>query len=100
MRADGGSIHVYSETAVVGDGQLVPSVRVVTLVDRLVHATGVEIHVTPAQARRVGLDLIAAASAAMADTGVRRAARAHGYDGDGIVEAMATVVAETLDREP
>lgn len=94
MKLSGGSVDVSSGTT-VSAGIMQPAVQMAVESG----TAAVLLHMRPAEARRVGLDLIAAASSAMADTGVRRAARAHGLDGDGILETMAGVVAETLALE-
>lgn len=57
------------------------------------------VNMLPAQARRVGLDLIAAATAATLETAVRAWARQHGQDGDGIIAWMKIAVDELLDSE-
>jgi hypothetical protein len=48
------------------------------------------------EARAVGLDLIAAASQAIADTNLRRIAKASGTDGDALVAGLRDLTDETL----
>ncbi len=54
------------------------------------------IHLRPAEARAIGLDLIAAASQALADTVLRRLAREHGTDSDGYVGRLRDATREEL----
>lgn len=48
------------------------------------------------EARAVGLDLIAAASQAIADTALRRIAKTNGQDGDSLVAQLRDLTDETL----
>jgi hypothetical protein len=54
------------------------------------------IQLLPEEARAIGLDLIAAASLAIADTTFRRAARERGVDGDELVGRLRATTREWL----
>jgi hypothetical protein len=78
------------------DPQPVPIVRM-TATDKDGNVARVDM--LPVKARRVGLDLIAVASNAVADTAVRAWARENGQDADSIVAWIETGTREILDSE-
>jgi hypothetical protein len=74
----------------------VPIVRV-TATDR--EGKSVVVDMVPVFARRIGLDLIAAASSATDEVSIRAWAREHGQDADTIIGWMKTGTRELLDSE-
>jgi hypothetical protein len=79
-----------------GDPTPVPIVRA-TATDK--NGQTVTVDMLPIFARRIGLDLIAAASSATDEVSVRAWARQHGQDADGIIAWMKTGTQELLDSE-
>ena len=79
----GSDIRVGSGTGIASqtDGRMVPLVTLTVEVE----GEAVTAYVPPAKARSIGLDLIAAAAHAAADTAIRGLARDQGLDGDGLV---------------
>jgi hypothetical protein len=57
------------------------------------------LHLTPAYARRVGLDLVGAASAAVTETAIRAWAKDRGEDADTIILWLRTGTQVLLDSE-
>ena len=79
-------------------GTLIPIVRVVVKPEG---AEPITAYLTPITARRIGLDLLATATMAWADTGMRMWARDHGQDGDGLIGSVKALVDIALeDEEP
>ena len=74
----------------------VPIVRVIAT-DR--DGESVIVDMMPTFARRIGLDLIAAASSATDEVSIRAWARANGQDADGIIGWMKLGTKELLDSE-
>lgn len=93
MKFGGGEVAIAAGTGVVGTA-FSPVVRV-----RVADEAGgeVTIHVTPAQARRLGLDLVSAAVGALHDVAMREVARQRGVDGDGLIEDVKTHVESIFD---
>jgi hypothetical protein len=56
----------------------------------------VALWIRPLEARAIGLDLIGAAHASMADTVLRAIAQGHGLDGDGLIAMLRAVTDEEL----
>lgn len=79
-----------------GDPSPVPLVRV-TATDR--DGASVVVDMLPAFARRIGLDLIAAASSATDEASIRAWARSAGQDADTVIGWMKTGTTELLDSE-
>jgi hypothetical protein len=79
-----------------GDPTPIPIVRV-TATDR--DGNEVTVEMLPVKARRVGLDMIAAGTMAVAETSIRAWARAKGQDGDEIIMWIRTGMDELLDSE-
>lgn len=87
-------VDVRSVVAARGS-ELLPMVALeITLRDE--HAL---VNLYPAEARRIGLDLLSAAVAAIHDTGLRRAARNLGADGDGLTDAVRLETAKVFQAE-
>lgn len=86
MSIPSANVHVGSGTGVASqtDGRMVPLVQLQVEVE----GETVTAFIQPAQARSIGLDLIAAAAHAAADTSIRRLARERGLDGDSLVLAF------------
>ena len=79
-----------------GDATPVPIVRV-TATDR--DGKSVTVDMIPVQARRIGLDLIAAGSSATDEVSIRAWARTNGQDADSIIGWMKMGTKELLDSE-
>jgi hypothetical protein len=80
------------------DGKITALVRV-TVRSAEDLASGAEARVVwlrPIEARAVGLDLIGAAHAAIADAGVRAMARKHGLDGDSLIGLQRAITEAEL----
>lgn len=78
------------------DPQPLPIVRAICT-DR--DGNRVQLDMLPARARRIGLDLIGAASAATAEVAIRAWARERGQDGDSIIAWMKIGLDELLEAE-
>ena len=81
--AGGGDVDVQAGTGVSNEtGKMTPLVQL-TVTDRTGKA--VKVHIRPLEARAIGLDLIGAAHATIADMTIREIARDSGLDGDGLI---------------
>lgn len=63
------------------------------------HGNVASLDLFPAHARRIGLDMIAAASASIAETEIRAWAKQHGEDADTVILWMRTGMDELLEAE-
>lgn len=91
VRLSGGDVDVSTGSA-FRSSEILPLVRLTTTSE----GQSVIVWLGPNEARAVGLDLIAAASAAMSDAGIREYARANGLDGDSIIGAVRGVTTKVL----
>jgi hypothetical protein len=92
VKLSGGDVDVTAGTGFLGE-------TVIPLVRLTVKGAGGEpvvVWIRPLEARAIGLDLIGAAHSAIADAHVRRIARRHGLDGDGLVGGLRELTTETL----
>lgn len=90
----GGDVDVAS-----GTGYSSTTGKATPIVQLTVNPTGLKpafIHLRPVEARAIGLDLIATASQAIADTALRQLAREHGADSDGYVSRLRDATREEL----
>jgi len=93
VKIPGGDVDVASGSG-FRSGDIVPLVRLtVTPSDGREPIT---IFMRPLEARMVGLDLIGAGHAAMADNVLRVIAKQHGLDGDGMIGLLHGVTEEEL----
>jgi hypothetical protein len=90
----GGSVDVSSGTGFSNKtGQSTPIVRLTVLPTGGVESVR---DLRAKEARAIGLDLIAAASQAIADTNLRRLAKERGVDGDALVASLLDLTEQTL----
>lgn len=95
MKLDGGNVDVRSGAG-VSNGKFLPLVRMTVSND---DGSEIVLHLTPIKARRIGLDLLSAATTSWADAGMRIYAKDHGLDGDGMVSQVTTLVKVALEEE-
>jgi hypothetical protein len=94
MRLSGGDVDVTAGSG-VRRGDFLPLVRLtVTSNDEPGNPT--VMWVRPLEARAIGLDLIGAAHASLADNVLRVLAKKHGLDGDGLIGTLRVVTEEEL----
>lgn len=82
MKLPRGSVDVGSGVA-VRDGEFLPSVRLEATLES--GGSSVTVYLSPAEARKIGADLISASVASVSDALLRAIARTHGLDGDGLI---------------
>lgn len=82
MRLSGGNVDVTAGTGFRGDD---PLALVRLTVQPAEGGQPVVIWMRPIEARAVGLDLIGAGHASIADSVIRRTAKRHGIDGDSLI---------------
>lgn len=91
MKLTGGEIDVTAGTGFRGE----EPVALVRLTVSPTDGEPVRVWLRPLEARAIGLDLIGAAHASIADTVIRRTAKRHGLDGDDVIgELRLTTTAE------
>lgn len=91
MNLPGGDVEVMSAIGYRA-GEPLALVRLKVIEDdRLV-----ELWMRPEAARKIGIDMIAAAHASVADLELRRIAKANGLDGDGLISDFRKATLEEL----